>query len=43
MGEEARATVKRQAGIEAVLTRLLALYRGAPPALRTTRVAGRSH
>lgn len=42
MGEEARATVKRQASTEAVLTRLLALYRGASPAVMAAQVAERS-
>lgn len=42
MGENARATVRRQAGVEAVLTRLLALYRGASPALMSAQVVERS-
>lgn len=43
MGENARATVKRQAGVEQVLVRLMALYRGERPPFAAAELPSRSH
>ncbi|MFD0737905.1 glycosyltransferase family 4 protein [Lysobacter koreensis] len=42
MGDEARATVKRQAGVEQVVARLMALYRGERAPLVATELPSRS-
>ena len=42
MGDEARATVTRQAGVDQVLARLLALYRGQRLPLASTEIPSRS-
>ena len=42
MGEDARATVTRQAGVDQVLTRLMALYCGERPSYPSTELTSRS-